>query len=151
MEDKDIRKDQEWLDLCEWVEINILGYTDGRKMKTQESLVLRGLTKGQDIANNNREKYGEYSYEIILMTFKIYKNTILNALHGKDFNGSARTKMTYICRIVKDRIDDVYTRYLKANETNKKIETIDMKSRTYKGAEYKSEEKKTNKKLEGLW
>ena len=59
--------------------------------------------------------------------------------------------MTYICRIVKDRIDDVYTRYLKANEANKKIETIDMKPRAYKGAEYKSEEKKTNKKLEGLW
>ena len=148
---KKTEKNEDWLDLCEWVELNILGYTDGRKMKTQESLVLRGLAKGQDFANNDREKYGSYPYKIILMTFKIYKNIILDAIQGKDFNGSARYKMSYICRIVKDKIDDVYTRYLKTQETNKKIETIDMKPRTYKGAEYKSEEKKTNKKLEGLW
>ena len=148
---KKTEKNEDWLDLCEWVELNILGYTDGRKMKTQESLVLRGLAKGQDFANNDREKYGSYPYKIILMTFKIYKNIILDAIQGKDFNGSAKCKMSYICRIVQDKIDDVYTRYLKTQETNKKIETIDMKPRTYKGAEYKSEEKKTNKKLEGLW
>ncbi len=147
----DMRKDQEWLDLCEWVEINILGYTDGRKMKTAESLVLRGLTKGQDFANNNRKKYGLYPYKIILMTFKIYKNTILNAIRDKDFDGSARGKMSYICRIVQDKIDDVYTRYLKTQETNKKVDSIDIESRIHKGAEYKSEEKKINKNLEGLW
>ena len=48
-------KDAEWLELCEWVEINIFNYDVKNNQRLQKAacLVLKGLTSGQDVANNN--------------------------------------------------------------------------------------------------
>lgn len=149
-------KNQEWLDLCTWVEKELFQY-DGvtQKLKTAAALVLQGLRKGQHVANNKAQSYGNYPYDVILMTFKVNKNTILDAIRGKDFNGSESTKMRYICAIIRDKIDDVYTRYMNTKKSEEKIEKVNTESFEYQGAEYRSKtnEKpnKLNDKFEELW
>ena len=144
----------QWLELCEWVEINIFNY-DIRVQRLQKKacLVLKGLKTGQNVANNNCEKYGDYPFNVILMTFKANKTKIQNAIRNKDFENDESKKMSYVCAIVRDKINDMYSRYLNAQKTQEKVETVDTSIMTHEGAEYKSNntERKINKRLEGLW
>jgi hypothetical protein len=154
MAEKDERKDAEWLQLCEWMEINIFNYdiTKEQRLQKKACLILKGLRRGQNVANNKNQTYGNYPDSIILMTFKANKNQILNAIRNKDFEDESN-KMSYVCAIVRDKINDMYSRYLNAQKTQEKVESVDTSIMTHEGAEYKTNntERKTNKRLEGLW
>jgi hypothetical protein len=150
----DNRKDNEWLELCEWIEVNIFNYdtTKGQRLQKKACLILKGLRKGQNVANNKCQMYGNYPDNIILMTFKANRTQILNAIKNKNFDDESN-KMSYICAIVRGKLNDMYTRYLNAQKTQEKVETVDTSIVEHEGAEYKSNntERKTNKRLEGLW
>ena len=145
----------EWLELCEWIEVNIFNYDISKNQRLQRKacLVLQGLGKGQEYANNNKQTYGEYPYHIILMTFKANKIKILNAIRNKDFDNNESKKMSYVCAIVRDKLNDVYSRYLNAQKAEEKVESVNLDIMTYEGAEYKNTDdtRKVNKRLEGLW
>ena len=145
-------KNKDWLELCEWLEINIFNYDiPNQRLQTDACLVLQGLSKGKSVGNNSTEDHGCYPWNVILMTFKANKTQIQNAIKNKDFD-SERKKMTYICTIVRDKINDIYSRYLKAQKTQDKVESVDTSIIEHEGAEYKSKtERKINKRLEGLW
>lgn len=148
------RKDKDWLELCEWLEINIFNYhVPYQRLQTPACLVLMGLTKGQYVANNNNATCGYYPYNVILMTFKANKLKIQNAIRNKDFENDESKKMSYVCAIVRDKINDMYGRYLNAQKTQEKVESVDTSIMTHEGAEYKTNttERKINKRLEGLW
>lgn len=150
------RNHEQWKELCAWVEQNIFEYEPTQKLQKNACLTLEGLRKGQEVANNAREVYGEYPLDVILLAFKVYKTTILNAIRGKSFNDSEDTKMRYVCSIVRDKLNDVYSRYLNVQKTQKKVENVDTGIMSYQGAEYQSsnkteEEKKKESKYEGLW
>lgn len=145
------KQDAEWLELCSWIEKNIFQYDDNQKLQKAACLVLRGLKHGQACANNKCEKYGDYSFKIILMTFKLYKNQILNSIANKNFEGE-RNKMSYICAIIKDKINDVNLRYINSQKSNENIEKINTDAITYKGVEYHKQNKDNNSnKFEDLW
>lgn len=147
------KKNKDWLELCEWLEINIFNYNvPHQRLQTDACLVLMGLQRGKDVANNNTEDNGFYPFNVILMTFKANKTKIQNAIRNKEFD-SERQKMTYICVIVRDKINDMYSRYLNAQKTQKKVESVDTSIMTHDSAEYQSNntERKINKRLEGLW
>lgn len=146
---KDINN-KEWYELCEWVETNIFNYSKEQKLQKQASLVLRGLQKGKAVANNTIEDNGLYPLNVILMTFKANKGLIQNALINKDFD-SERNKMLFVCAIIRDKINDVYSRYLKAIKTQEKVEIVDTSTIAHQGAEYQTTERKINKRLEDLW
>ena len=151
MSNKNIQKDNNWKELCSWVEKNIFNYDDNQKLQKAACLVLQGLKSGQNVANNKCKKYGDYSYEIILMTFKIYKQQILNSIASKNFD-SERNKMSYVCEIVRDKINEVYIRYLNVQKSQEKIEQVNTDVITYDGAEYKKEENKNkSNKFDNLW
>jgi hypothetical protein len=143
----------QWKELCEWMEINIFNY-DIRTQHLQKKavLILKGLQSGQNVANNNCEKFGDYPFNVILMTFKANKTKIQNAIRNKDFEDESN-KMSYVCAIVRDKINDMYSRYLNAQKTQEKVESVDTSIMTHEGAEYKTNntERKINKRLEGLW
>ena len=143
----------QWSELCEWLELNIFNYDiKTQRLQKKACLILKGLQTGQNVRNNNCEEYGDYPFNIILMTFKANKTKILNAIRNKNFEDESK-KMAYICAIVRDKINDMYSRYLNAQKTQEKIENIDTSIMSYEGAEYKSNnsERKVNKRLEGLW
>ncbi len=143
----------QWKELCEWVELNIFNYDiQTQRLQKKACLVLKGLQCGQNVANNNCEKYGNYPFNVILMTFKANKTHILNAIRNKSFESEAN-KMSYVCAIVRDKLNDIYSRYLNAQKTQEKVESVDTSIMTHEGAEYKNSntERKINKRLEGLW
>ena len=145
---------KQWKELCEWLEVNIFNYDIKiQRLQKKACLILKGLQTGQNVINNNCEKFGDYPFNVILMTFKANKLKILNAIRNKDFENDESKKMSYVCAIVRDKINDMYTRYLNAQKTQEKVESVDTSIMTYEGAEYKtnSTERKRNKRLEGLW
>ena len=87
------------------------------------------------------------------MTFKANKLKIQNAIRNKDFEDDESKKMSYVCAIIRDKLNDMYSRYLNAQKTQEKVETVDTSIMTHEGADYRSNntERKINKRLEGLW
>ena len=151
------RKNEEWLDLCAWIERELFQYDSLTHLKTSACLSLMGLRHGKAVANNKTPNYGDYPYKVIKMAFIANKHTILDAIRNKDFNGSESTKMRYICAIMRDRIDDVYLRYMNAQKSEEKIETMETDTFEYQGAEYKSKaeanqtQSKLDDKFKELW
>ena len=143
----------QWKELCEWMEVNIFNYDiKTQRLQKKACLILKGLQSGQNVANNNCEKFGEYPFNVILMTFKANKTKIQNAIRNKNFEDESN-KMSYVCAIVRDKINDMYSRYLNAQKTQEKVESVDTSIMTHEGAEYKTNNtaRKINKRLEGLW
>lgn len=143
----------QWRELCEWVELNIFNYDiNTQRLQKKACLILRGLQTGQNVRNNKCEKYGDYPFNVILMTFKANRTKIQNAIRNKDFEDESK-KMAYVCAIVRDKINDMYSRYLNAQKIQEKFESVDTSIMSHEGAEYKSNntERKVNKRLEGLW
>ena len=156
---KEERKDADWLELCEWLELNIFNYDidNGQRLQKKSCLILQGLRKGQNLANNKYETYGSYPDSIILMTFKANKLKIQNAIRNKNFEKESN-KMFYICAIVRDKLNDMYGRYLNAQKTQEKVESVDTSIAEYKGVEYKAKTEKEAKqtkqkedKFKELW
>ena len=150
----DVKKhgNTEWFDLCEWVERNIFEYEPTQKLGKEASVTLRGLQHGQSVGNTNLETYGSFPFEVIKMTFILYKSTILYAIKNKDFRDEA-SKMLYVCAIVRKNLNDTYTRYLNAKRSQEQIETIDTSVMEYQGAEFKKEtpKNKNEEKFKDLW
>ena len=149
------RNDKEWKNLCEWLEVNIFHYQiPDQRLQTDACMVLDGLRKGQGLADTRKPLNGYYPCEVLLIAFQFYKNTILNGIKGKDFGDSEENKMRYICAIVRDHLNDVYSRYLNAKKSHEKTETVELNAMSMEEtAEYQStvKDKKDNKKFEDLW
>ena len=90
--------------------------------------------------------------EVVLIAFKINKDKIINAIRDKDFD-SESSKMSYICAIVRNSLNNVYTRYINAKKTQEKAENIDTSIMENQGAEYKAavKEDKKKDKFKELW
>ena len=146
------RKKGEWLDLCAWIELNIFEYDSKQKLQKKACWVLDGLRKGQGFANTNHSLNGEYPVEVVLLTFKIHKERIKNAIINKTFE-SEEAKMKYVCAIARNYINDIYTRYINAHKTQEKAENIDTSIIEYEGAEYQPSTKNDKKedKFKELW
>lgn len=151
---KDKNGNDDFFALCYYVEKEILDYESNQKIQKKAVLRLRGLSSGQNIANNYCQEYGEYPYEVILMAFKIYKNQIKNGLKNKNIDGE-ENKIAYACAIVRDKLNDIYSRYITAKKAQDKIDTINTDVMEYQGAEYKpTVDKNKNKKedkYKDLW
>ena len=145
------KTDSEWLNLCSWVEKEIFGYDENQKLQKGAALRLKGLLTGQNVANNKCEKHGNYSCEVVLTTFKVNKDKILQAVATKDFTSEAN-KMAYVCAIIRNNINDVYARMNNAKKSEEKVKSANVDTIAHTGAEYVSKtEDKINKKLEEIW
>ena len=147
------KKNQEFLDLCRWVEKEIFGYDENQRLQSKACMRLQGLRTGQVIANNSHEKNGDYSIDVILTTFKLKKDIILRAINHKDFT-SEENKMAYVCAIVRNNINEVYSK-MKAEEKSKaRVYDANINSINNVGASYQTkteERKEKDKKFEELW
>lgn len=159
IEDKKVeivgRKDEKFRDMCLWIETELLGY-DGVDQKIQKAgaLVLIGLQRGQAVANNNCEQYGSYPIDVIFATFKINKFVIKNAIKNKKFDGELQ-KINYICAIVRNDLNDVYTRMRNAEMSKKKSEKANTEVQVNEVAEYQRQSEDINEFMnetfEELW
>lgn len=112
------------------------------------------LQKGQAVANNNCEQYGSYPIDVIFATFKINKFVIKNAIKNKKFDGELQ-KINYICAIVRNDLNDVYTRMRNAEMSKKKSEKANTEVQVNEVAEYQRQSEDINESMnetfEELW
>lgn len=143
---------QDFLTLCAYIETEILGYEKTQKLQRAGVNRVRGLAKGQVFANNKQEQHGEYPYEVILLTLKANKIKVINAMRNKNFDSEAQA-IGYMAAIIRDRLNDMYTRYINVKKSKEKIKSVDTDIIGYKGAEYKPVERdeKNEDKYEDLW
>lgn len=143
---------QQWDQLYQYVKKDILQYDDNQSIPPNIILRLKGLQKGKLMANNKTQNNAEYSYEIILYTFKFKKQDILNAIYNKSFKDEM-SKFLYIAKIIENNINDVYLRIVNAQKSKKKTEEIKLDNIYYEGAEYqkKTEDSKIAEKYNNLW
>ena len=145
------KKNSDFLEMCSWIEKELMGYTGTQRLHKKSCLRLQGLRKGQSVANNSYEVYGEYPLDVVFNTFKANKYIILKAIKGKTFE-SEDQKVAYICAIVSARINDMYTRMKNAKKSEEKSEVIDIGAQNSSAAEYKRQtEDVVNSTFEAIW
>ena len=142
----------QWDELYRYVKKEILQYDDNQSIPTNLVLRLKGLQNGKLMANNKTQNNADYSYEIILYTFKLNKQNILSAISGKTFKDEM-SKFIYITRIIENNINDVYLRITNAKKLQKKTEDMNISNVYHKGAEYqkKTSDNKLIDKYKDLW
>ena len=143
-------KDQDFIDVCEYIKSDILYYGDDMKITTKMALRVKGLASGQFIANKKHTPQANYDYKTILLTLKLCKGTILSAMHGKNF-GNEMQKFNYIMAIVEGEINDVCLRLKRVEKSKEKVETMQLDNMENEGAEYKPKSKTVSKNLSELW
>lgn len=142
---------EEWDELYEYVKKDILGYDE--KLALPKNLVLRlkGIKEGKFIANKKTKALGDYSFKIILMTFKINKYEIVNALSDKSKFKDESHMMNYMMAIIEKKINDTYSRLNRLEKSQEKGENLEITTSENK-AEYKQKTKEVkNSRLKGLF
>jgi hypothetical protein len=144
------RKDQDFIDVCEYLRSEILGYGDDMKITKFMALRIKGLSNGKFIANKKTKPMAQYDFTTILFTLKICKGMILNGFSRNTFKNEAH-RFNYCMTIVENEINDVCIRLKSAKKYKEKAETMKLDNMVNDGAEYTPKGKDTNKNLCDLW
>ena len=138
---------KQWDELYSYVK-ELMGYDDKTSLSRTEVLKLKGLTRGQFIANNNQQELAEYSFYEILITFKVCKFDIIRGFRSNSFKSNGH-KFNYMIKIVEGSLSTVRERLKNRQQAEQKIESIEVNM--IEGATYKRKTKEVrNKRLEGL-
>lgn len=144
------KKDQEmWDALYKYVRHNVMGYDEKQSLSRNMVLRLKGLLNNKFMANNNIEDTADYSYEVVLNTFKFCSPDIQRGLRNNNFTDENH-KFNYVLRIVESNLNTVYMRMKNAEKIRKEIEDNDVGVIVHSEAEYKPK-KKVKNKFADLW
>ena len=143
------KEKQDWESLYFYVK-NLLGYDENQALSSTMVLRLKGLLTNKFMENNNIESTANYSYEVILNTFKFCSQDIQRALRTGNFKDEHH-KFNYILKIVEKNINTVYIKMKGAKKAKEEIETVDVSHTANYVNTFKSKEQKKNNKLEELW
>lgn len=140
----------EWEALYTYVRKNIMGYDENQSLSRSVVLRLKGLASNKFMENNNISDTANYSYQVILNTFKFCTPNIQKALRNNSFRDENH-KVNYILKIVESNLNTVYIRMKNVEKSKQKTETISMETATHSGAEYQTKTEKVSEKLNDLW
>ena len=140
---------RDWNELYSYVK-GLMGYDDKTSLSRTEVLKLKGLTRGQFIANNNQQELAEYSFYEILVTFKVCKFDIIRGFRSNSFKSNGH-KFNYMIKIVEGNLSTVRERLKSRERQEKQIEQIEIAEQSkIKYVNKKDKKKKPNKLLEGV-
>ena len=147
-------KQKDWVELCEYIKLQILGYPD--EMKFPKDLVyrIRGLSEGKLYSNKKTQNQAKYDFKTILYTCKICRPKIVKYLNDNQTKiQDEHHKINLVMMFIEKEINDVYLRLQQAKKTQDKVKDIKMDNQINQGADYQSQSKDTNtdKKLKDLW
>ena len=80
-------EEKKFQELCAYVKSDIMKYDSNQKLSKNMILRLRGLKDGKYMANKNIPSLANYSYDIILLTFKYVKHHNLDYIKLYHFHG----------------------------------------------------------------
>lgn len=149
MSEQDIK---DWKALYEYVKKEIMGYDNVQKLDNYMVLRLKGLPYGLCVANNNIEDMSNYSFGLVLATFKYCSMDIKRALQTKHFKNDT-AKFNYVIAIVERKLNDVYKKMKQAERTQKAQEAVverAMSEKPYVHIFVPPETKKLSPELEAL-
>lgn len=128
---------------------NLLGYDENQALSSTMVLRLKGLSTNKFIENNNIKDGANYSYEVILNTFKFCRFDIEKALRTCNFKNEQH-KFLYITKIVENNINNVYLRMKNFEKAKEEAKNTIVETPTHIGAKFKPKEKKVDK-FSDLW
>lgn len=142
---------EEWDKLYQYIKKNILKYDSSQNLPRTLVLRLKGLAYGKYIENKNIADQAQYSYKIVLYTFIMCKPKIDYILRTKNFDNE-KHKFDYICKIIENNLNEVYTKYKKAQQAQISIQNSDTNVLDHSSATYQKNTKSNiNPKLKDLW
>jgi len=151
---KNEQEQEEWVDLYEYVFKKVLGYKDGMKMPQYMILRLKGLRDGQFMSNKTVAMQADYSFKVILYTFKA-KAIDLRRLESKMDFKDENHRFNTIMKIIENNINDIVIRLEKNKKANQKLDKVDGNELQLDcGKEFKSTkegEDKIAEKFKNLW
>lgn len=142
------KEKQDWEALYFYVK-KLLGYDENQSLSSTMVLRLKGLLTNKFIENNNIESTANYSYEVILNTFKFCKLDIDKALRANNFKDEMH-RFNYLLKIVEKNINTVYVKMKDVQKSEEKIAEIDTTIANYTGVKYESR-KNQEDKFSDLW
>lgn len=114
----------EWNELYQFVRTEIMGYDQNQSLSRTMALRLKGLKTSKFVENKNQTDMSNYSYKIILATFKYCKPKYEKALRTKKFSDEMH-KFNYVLSIVESNLNDVYMRTKRAEKQKSAVDNID--------------------------
>jgi hypothetical protein len=139
-----------WENLYYYVK-DLLGYDENQALSSTMVLRLKGLLTNKFIENNNIESTSNYSYEVILNTFKFCSPTINKALKTNSWANEMH-RFNYILKVVEGNINNVYLRMKNVQRTKEEAENTTIDTANHIGADYQRKTKEVNNKLlNDLW
>ena len=139
---------KQWDELYSYVK-GLMGYDDKTSLSRTEVLKLKGLTRGQFIANNNQQELAEYSFYEILVTFKVCKFDIIRGFRSNSFKSNGH-KFNYMIKIVEGNLSTVRERLKSRQQAEQKLESIEVTEESAIKYVNKNKKKRKNKLLEGI-
>lgn len=148
MTEKELR---DWESLYYYVK-NLLGYDENQALSSAMVLRLKGLSTNKFMENKRVENTANYSYDVILNTFKYCSVDIKRALINNRFSDEMH-RFNYILKIVERNINTVYMKTNGVKKSEEKIEDVDTTIANYTGVKYqvKQDTKNREDKFSDLW
>lgn len=143
------KENRDWDALYQYVKNDIMGYDQNQSLSKNMVLRLKGLLTNKFMENSRISDGANYSYEVILNTFKFCSPIIKKALRTNSYRDENH-KFNYILKIVEPKINDVYIRMQNAKKAKEEAKSTTIEMSTHIGAEFKPKEKK-NDKFSDLW
>ena len=140
-----------WKDIYDYVKKNIMGYDENQSLSKTMVLRLKGLLTNKFIANNNIADTANYSYKVVLNTFKYCYPSIQKGLQSNTF-ADENHKFSYVLKIVESNLNTVYMKMRDAEKVKEESKTADVSVFAYSGAEYKPKtQTNTKDKFADMW
>lgn len=146
------REDKDWIELCEYIKKEILEYDDNMMFPKYLALKLRGIKKGQHIANNNIQEQAHYDDMTLLCAFKLCKKKIVTYLHQNEKKiKDEQHKINLIIKMIEPEINDVYLRLQEAEKVKIRVQNGSFDNQLNTGAGYIKKTKEINDKMKKLF
>lgn len=137
--------------LYEYVRTDIFKFDKNQSLPSSIVLGLKGLKSGKAVENKNVKSTANYSFKVILYTFKKCKPRIEYAIRTKDFDSEIKA-FRYITKIVEGELNSVYKEFKNAEKTSEKASIVNVSPLDTTDASYVTKSKRNkNKTIEGLW
>lgn len=143
------KEKQDWESLYMYVKSKIMGYDNDQALSKNMVLRLKGLLTNKFMENNNIEDTANYSYEVVLNSFKYSYPDIQRVFNSMNFVDETH-KFNVVLKIVERNINTVYMKMKNVKRAKEEAKNIMVDIPVHTGAEFKPKEKKKDK-FSDLW
>ena len=143
------KEKRDWEALYMYVKSNIMNYDENQALSSTMVLRLKGLLTNKFIENGNIKDGANYSYEVILNTFKYCSPQIQKALRTNSWTSESH-KFNYVLKIVEGNINTVYMKMKNVAKAKEEAKNTTIEASTHTSAKFKPKEKKQDK-FSNLW